>query len=488
MRIMPYRRLDNVIDGVVVTFIDITERKQLEAERALRSAMVVSSGDAIIGVDSKGTINSWNVGAEALYGYAFAAAEGKSLEFITPANRRLGELDTLARVCGGEHVDSYDLVGVRADASIVDVSIAISPVKNTTGAIIGAALIVRDISERARAEGALHQSEERYRTLFDLAPIAVYSIDAEGVIQQFNSHAAELWGREPVIGDTDQLFCGSIKMFRSDGSFMPHDECPMAEVVSGKTSEVHDAEVLIEREDGSLITVIVNIRQLRDNDGKVVGAINCFYDITARKQTEARQHLLLQELNHRVKNTLATVQSIASQTLKDEPNPQAFRELFKNGSGALARTHNLLSDGNWQGSPLRDMLLAEAAPYANGYADRVAMDGPHLTLTPSASLALGMAFHELATNAAKYGAFSVPDGRVQVHWLIENGHGERRLRLEWQERSGPPVKPPARRGLGSRLIERGLALQLNGEAELHFESAGVRFVLEAPLASIEAAL
>jgi signal transduction histidine kinase len=130
-------------------------------------------------------------------------------------------------------------------------------------------------------------SEERYRTLFNLSPMAVYSIDTSGVIREFNRHAAELWGREPVLGDTDQRFCGSFKMFRPDGTFMPHNQCPMAEVVSGKISAVHDGEVHIERPDGSHVTVLVNIRPLKNDRGEVIGAINCFYDITERKQMEA---------------------------------------------------------------------------------------------------------------------------------------------------------------------------------------------------------
>jgi signal transduction histidine kinase len=130
-------------------------------------------------------------------------------------------------------------------------------------------------------------SEERYCTLFNLSPMAVYSIDASGVIRDFNRHAAELWGREPEVGDTDQRFCGSFKMFRPDGTFMPHDQCPMAEVVSGKISAVHDGEVHIERPDGSHVTVLVNIRPLKNDRGEVTGAINCFYDITERKQMEA---------------------------------------------------------------------------------------------------------------------------------------------------------------------------------------------------------
>src|SRR6476659_1675182 len=110
----------------------------------------------------------------------------------------------------------------------------------------------------------MRESEERYRTLFELGPVAVYSIDASGVIRNFNRRAAELWGREPALGDTDERFCGSFKLFRPDGSFMPHNESPMAEVVDGRIEAAHDAEVIIERPDGSRVTVIVNIRSMKN--------------------------------------------------------------------------------------------------------------------------------------------------------------------------------------------------------------------------------
>lgn len=133
---------------------------------------------------------------------------------------------------------------------------------------------------------ALIESEARYRTLFDFGPVAVYSCDASGVVDNFNRRAAELWGRTPALGDTDERFCGSFKMFRLDGSFMPHGQCPMADVVSGRLAEVRDQEVLLERPDGSRVTVVVNIRPLTNQDGKVTGAINCFYDITERQEAE----------------------------------------------------------------------------------------------------------------------------------------------------------------------------------------------------------
>ena len=184
-------------------------------------------------------------------------------------------------------------------------------------------------------------SEERYRFLFESSPAAVYSIDASGVIQEFNRCAAELWGRSPALGDTDERFCGSQQMFRPDGSFMPHDECPMAQVVAGKVSEVTNGEVVILRPDGSRITAVVNIRPLKGPSGEIVGAINCFYDITERSRMEQllkhqadtladmnrRKDEFLAMLSHELRNPLAPIVN-AVQALEKLGATLEQRQLF----------------------------------------------------------------------------------------------------------------------------------------------------------------
>jgi two-component sensor histidine kinase len=206
-------------------------------------------------------------------------------------------------------------------------------------------------------------------------------------------------------------------------------------------------------------------------------------DITERKRAELRQQLLMDELNHRVKNTLATVQSIAAQLLKGTPDVEAFDGRLV----ALSRTHDLLMRDSWEGASLRDLLLQEFAPYRSEEGTRFVVEGPDLGLNPKAALTLGMAFHELATNAAKYGALSKPAGQVRVTWDVLRASGPPALRLKWMETGGPPVQKREHKGFGSSLIERGVPLELEGEVRVDFDPSGLICTMEIPLAAAQGA-
>src|SRR5690606_9686897 len=186
-------------------------------------------------------------------------------------------------------------------------------------------------------------------------------------------------------------------------------------------------------------------------------------DRTEAVRTQQRQKLLLDELNHRVKNTLATVQSIAAQTLKAGADPVQARAAFEARLRALSNAHNLLSEQEWASASLPQIVRQELGAYDTS---RIALDGEAVTLAPKASIALALVFHELATNAAKYGALSAPGGRVAVNWRAD---GER-LAIDWSERGGPPAREPERRGFGSRLMERVVGGELGGELAPRYET------------------
>jgi two-component sensor histidine kinase len=207
-------------------------------------------------------------------------------------------------------------------------------------------------------------------------------------------------------------------------------------------------------------------------------------DITERKRVEEHRVLLANELTHRVKNTLATIQSIVNQTLRSAPSLDAARKTLEARLVSLAAAHDILTQDAWEGTTLGEIVAKATAPFQTGAAPRFRIRGPHIRLTPRVSLAFSMALHELATNAMKYGALSNEHGQVRLEWSLVDEAGADALVLRWEEVDGPPVTAPTRTGFGSRMIERALAQEIDGRAEIDYRPAGVVFIAQAPLPSI----
>jgi PAS domain S-box-containing protein len=318
-------------------------------------------------------------------------------------------------------------------------------------------------------------AEPRLREVLDVLPAAVYTTDTEGRITYYNEAAAELWGCRPELGSSQ--WCGSWRLYWPDGRAMRHEDCPMA-VALREGRPIRGAEAIAERPDGTRVPFIPYPTPLTDESGRLTGAVNMLVDISERKQAEASQALLVRELAHRVKNTLAVIIAMARQSLR-ATSARDFGETFIGRLQALARAHDVLFAADWRGAELGALAREQIAPLAADAPQRLTIDGPRLMLPPSHATALGLLLHELATNASKYGALSNAAGTVDVRWRLGGVNGTRHVVIDWAERDGPAVAPPERQGLGSRLITEGLP---DATVDWRFEPAGVRCTIELPLA------
>lgn len=241
-------------------------------------------------------------------------------------------------------------------------------------------------------------------------------------------------------------------------------------------------EVRYRRKDDSVFWADVFMSPVRDENGEIVQHFTSFVDLTRHKQEQAKSRMMIDELNHRVKNTLSTVESIVTEALRKPLSFENIKEAISSRIFALSRSHDLLSEKNWGGAGLHDLLDAALEPFgvANGRKERFLITGANVRVSPKAALALGIAFHELATNAVKYGAFSNEAGSIVVGWAIEPKPGDDRLIIRWQEKDGPPVSPPTRKGFGSKVITRGLAYELEGTVDLDYRADGVVCTIDIP--------
>jgi PAS domain S-box-containing protein len=332
------------------------------------------------------------------------------------------------------------------------------------------------LSNAAKELDARMGAQAHLAAIVSSSPSAVISLSPDGIIRTWNDAATSLFGytAEEAIGQP-------VRILASDDARETFDKL-YASVRSGAT--VH-ADVVRRHKDGRLIDVSANVAPMRDDAGMVVGISSINRNIGERKARERHIEFLMRELAHRSKNMLAVVQAIAGQTARSSPSLQEFQPRFAQRIGAMARSQDLLVARNWKGAEMGELVRAQLAPFSDEACSRIDIAGPDLDLKADAVHSLTLALNELATNAAKYGALSVPEGRVVIAWeLRDAATASPRFHMSWRESNGPPVTPPARKGFGHVVISQMVASSLRGKVTLDYAQDGLWWAIDAPSASV----
>jgi PAS domain S-box-containing protein len=356
----------------------------------------------------------------------------------------------------------------RPDGSQITVLVNIDPIRNEDGTVVGAINAFHDVSAIKRAEQAARESEARLRLSQQVAKIGTFDWNVQTGANTWSPELEKLYGLEPgQFAKTQSAF---EKLVHPDDlvGLRNHVERSL------ETGAPTEAEWRAICPDGSIRWLAGHWQAFNDEAGKPLRVVGVHIDVTERKRAETTQQLLLNELNHRVKNTLASVQAIAQQTLSHTRNPTEFVASFAGRLRSLARVHAMLSSTTWQGADLRELIRDQLL---SGPVDesRLNVWGPSLHLEAHAALHLGMVLHELGTNSCKYGALSVPSGKVTVSWTTDDA-----LHIQWVERGGPPVKTPSKRGFGVTLVEQSATAQ-GGDAKMLCQREGVTWTINLPL-------
>jgi PAS domain S-box-containing protein len=466
------------------------------------AAIVESSDDAILSVDLDGTIATWNRGAEGLLGYAADEVIGQSVMMLIPPKRESEEPELLQRVARSEHVQHYETERRHKNGSLIPVSLSVSPILDASGDVIGASKIVRDISDRKHFEQALAKRAEEQAALYEFtdrlfragSAADVYEAALDSIIRALGCERASI-----LLFDTSGVMkFVAWRNLSDDYRRAVEGHSPWSRgTTNPQPIAVHDIDAAelepnlksMIKAEGIGACAFIPLTSRGELVGKFMTYYSAPHSFTAenlelavtvarqlgfaleRLQSQDANAMLLAESRHRIKNILATVQAIAGQSMRytqGEDGQQAFMARLR----ALADAHDLLTTDNWDQAPIRHVVDRALRPFQTFGGNRLTVEGPEVWLNAQTSLMLTMCLHELATNAAKYGALSNGSGHVRVSWRpTENDN--RKIGLTWQEIDGPAVVPPTRKGFGSVLIESS-----GIDANLDFHPKGLHCQLQ----------
>jgi PAS domain S-box-containing protein len=427
---------------------------------------------AVYTTDAQGRITYYNQAAEDLWGHRPKIGSDQwcgSWRLFWPDGRLLphDECPMAVTLKEGHPVRGVEAIAERPDGARVPFLPYPTPLRDATGQLVGAINLLVDLTERRRAEVESAQLAAIVASSDD----AIISKTLEGRVTSWNEGASRIFGWEA----SEMIGQPILRIIPPE----LHDEEVdiLARLRRGERIEHFDTVRLAK--DGRRVDISLAVSPIRDSSGRVTGASKVARDVTERKEAEKLQRLLVDELNHRVKNTLATVQAIASHSLRRARNSEDFVSSFTGRVQALARAHHLLTERTWRGADVAD-LVREQVVLGVVESNRVAFSGPALLLDPQSALHLALVLHELATNARKYGALSVPQGQLSVSWSMLANKG-RMLVLQWSERGGPAVAAPSSVGFGTSLIQQALDAH-GGSASIQYAAEGVTCEIKLPLA------
>jgi PAS domain S-box-containing protein len=399
-----------------------------------------------------------------------------SVQDVTHPDDLAPTLDMLIRTVEDGASAVFEQRCVRGDGSAIRLRNMASAGRSAPDASPHVVMLAQEISLGERSREARGQTQAEMKLLLDSAADGFCCVDRDGLATLCNVAFLRILGFKSdgdVLGrDLHEL------IFRS----RPLEDSPVHKVIRSG-NHAHVADGVLSRADGSSIPAEYWVRPIV-RSGEIQGAVCTFLDLTERKKMEARQELLNRELSHRVKNTLAMVQAIVSQTLRGATTPRDAAQAIQRRLSALSDAHAILIRSPSGRALLADVVEGAVAVHRSEER-RIKASGPRLDLGAKAALSITLALHELCTNAAKYGALSNDRGSVLIEWSITGGASDSLFTLLWSERDGPPVAKPQGKGFGSRLIGDAIARDLRGRSELSFEPQGVRWKLEAPLASLK---